>query len=99
MTQSRAEIELKAILNKTAERLVEAQREVVTSVLPSQISSLSFTLISKWGCDGSSGHSAYKQRFENREDTDEFLFVYSFVLLKVDLHETSECSFYPHYVK
>lgn len=83
MTQSRAEIELQAILNKTAERLVEAQREVVTSVLPNLKPNPSFTLISKWGCDGSTGHSAYKQRFENSEDTDEFLFVYSFVPLRL----------------
>ncbi|KAH9632262.1 hypothetical protein HF086_002897 [Spodoptera exigua] len=83
VTQSRAEIELQAILNKTAERLIEAQREVVTSVLPNISPNSSFTLISKWGCDGSSGHSAYKQRFENSEDTDEFLFVYSFVPLRL----------------
>lgn len=79
VTESRAEIDLQAILNKTAERLVEAQKKVITSVLPNS----SFTLISKWGCDGSSGHSAYKQRFENSEDTDEYLFVYSFVPLRL----------------
>lgn len=33
VTQSRADIELQALLNKTAERFVEAQREVVTNVL------------------------------------------------------------------
>ncbi|KAF9406030.1 hypothetical protein HW555_013448 [Spodoptera exigua] len=34
VTQSRAEIELQAILNKTAERLIEAQREVMVKVTP-----------------------------------------------------------------
>lgn len=39
--------------------------------------------MSKWGCDGSSGHSTYKQRFENTSATDEFLFLYSFVPLRL----------------
>lgn len=80
ITETRAEISLQALLNKTVERLVLAQNEVISSVLPT---SSSFTLVSKWGCDGSSGHSAYKQRFENTEDTDEFLFVFSFVPLRL----------------
>lgn len=79
ITESRAEIKLQAILDKTTERLVEAQSEVIKSVLPSS----SFTLVSKWGCDGSSGHSTYKQKFENTEATDEFLFVFSFVPLRL----------------
>ncbi|KAL0879456.1 hypothetical protein ABMA27_003207 [Loxostege sticticalis] len=77
VTESRAEIKLQAILDKTAERL--AQDEVIRSVLPRSY----YTLISKWGCDGSSGHSTYKQRFENTNATDEFLFVYSFVPLRL----------------
>ncbi|KAH9642640.1 hypothetical protein HF086_008253 [Spodoptera exigua] len=48
VTQSRAEIELQAILNKTAERLIEAQREVVTSVLPNISPNSSFTLLIKY---------------------------------------------------
>lgn len=85
ITETRAEINLQALLNKTAERLVLAQNEVINSVLPT---SSKFTLVSKWGCDGSSGHSTYKQKFENSEDTDEFLFVFSFVPLK--LHDGSK---------
>lgn len=80
VTETRAEINLQALLNKTVERLVLAQHEVISSVLAT---SSSFTLVSKWGCDGSSGHSTYKQRFENTEDTDEFLFVFSLVPLRL----------------
>ncbi|XP_026314172.1 apyrase-like [Hyposmocoma kahamanoa] len=43
VTESRAEIKLQAILNKTAERLVEAQCEVIRSVLPRS----SYTLLSE----------------------------------------------------
>lgn len=80
VTETRAEINIQALLNKTVQRLIEAQSEVINSVLPTNSS---FTLVSKWGGDGSSGHSTYKQRFENDEDTDEFLFVFSLVPLRL----------------
>lgn len=79
VTETRAEIKLQAILDKTTERLIEAQSEVLKNVP----SNSSFTLISKWGCDGSSGHSTYKQIFENSDATDEFLFVFAFVPLRL----------------
>ncbi|XP_022828240.1 uncharacterized protein LOC111357680 isoform X1 [Spodoptera litura] len=80
ITESRADIRLQAILDLTTNRLVKVQNEVIRSVLSK---SSSFTLVSKWGCDGSSGHSTYKQKFENVEATDEFLFVFSFVPLQL----------------
>ncbi|XP_067616304.1 uncharacterized protein [Eurosta solidaginis] len=80
ITETRSEINFQALLNKIVERLVLAQNEVISSVLPT---SSSFTLVTKWGCDGSSGHSTYKQRFENTESTDEFLFVFSLVPLRL----------------
>lgn len=75
----RAEIQLQAVFNKTAERLICAQHKVLKYVTLGS----SFSLISKWGCDGSSSHSTYKQKFTNSEDTDEFLFVFSFVSLQL----------------
>lgn len=78
-TETRSEINLQAVLDKTVERLIESQREVIESVCPNS----SFILISKWGCDGSSGHSTYKQKFANSEDTDKFLFVFSFVPIRL----------------
>lgn len=79
VTETRAEIKLQAILDKTTERLVEAQTEVLKNVP----SNSSFTLITKWGCYGSSGHSTYKQKFEDSDATDEFLFVFAFVPLRL----------------
>lgn len=55
------------VLNKTTERLVLAQNKVITACSSSSECS-SFILISKWGCDGSSGHSTYKQKFTNADD-------------------------------
>lgn len=79
VTETRAEIKVQAVLDKTTERLILAQEEVVSSLLPCS----SFTLISKWGCDGSSGHSTYKQKFTNTDDSDEYLFVFSFVPIQL----------------
>lgn len=38
-----------------------------------------FSLICKWGCDGSSGHNQYKQPFSEEGSDDEYMFVVSFV--------------------
>lgn len=51
LTETTAEISLKAILDKTTERLVRACEEVLLQANLSM-----FTLVSKWGGDGSSGH-------------------------------------------
>lgn len=83
ITETRAEIKLQAILDKTAQRLIAAQREVIAACSSRGSSGTSFTLVSKWGCDGSSGHSTYKQKFINSDDTDEFLFVFSLVPLQL----------------
>jgi len=40
-------------------------------------------LVCKWGFDGSSGHSQYKQTFTNASSTDEYLFLIAMVPLKL----------------
>lgn len=77
-TETRVEITLQAVLDLTAERLIIAQKDVFENVSCSAL-----TLVSKWGCDGSSGYSTYKQKFTNPNDTDEFLFAFSFVPLRL----------------
>lgn len=81
VTEIRAEITLQGILDITVKRLLKAQEEVIKTLLPNA----NFTLICKWGCDGSSGHSRYKQKFADTAHDDEFLFVFSFVPLKLCL--------------
>lgn len=45
------------------------------------IDSNELTLITKWGCDGSSGQSEYKQRFTQDEQiSDAYMFMISMVL-------------------
>lgn len=88
VTDIRAEIDLQAILNLTAARLVTVQSEVLKSLSPIT----EYTLISKWGCDGSSGRSRYKQKFAYQDSDDEYLFVYSFVPIKLyKLDENEQC--------
>lgn len=62
------------ILDKTAESILNNSKIDTQNDL---------FLECKWGFDGSSGHSAYKQKFENQDATDEFLFITSFVPLRL----------------
>ncbi|KAK9675248.1 hypothetical protein QE152_g40502 [Popillia japonica] len=88
VTDIRAEIDLQAILNLTPVRLVTVQSEVLKSLSPIT----EYTLTSKWGCDGSSGHSRFKQKFAYEDSDDEYLFVYSFVPIKLyKLDENEQC--------
>ncbi|EFN79442.1 hypothetical protein EAI_11831, partial [Harpegnathos saltator] len=62
-------IKLQALLdhtvNRIIDRIIEMQKDVLLSLHPNVWSKL--ILISKWGCDGSSGHSMYKQKSDNEE--------------------------------
>lgn len=46
------------------------------------------TLTSKYGCDGTSGLSLYKQAFEDSKSTDEYIFILHFV--PISLNQNSE---------
>lgn len=78
VTESSMEVELQALLDHTVSRIIKTQEEVMESLPPELISEL--VLVSKWGCDGSTGHSQYKQKFEG-ETTDKDMFILSFVPL------------------
>lgn len=77
-TDTHAEVELQALLNHTATRIC---KNILGEVLAPDVKS--YVLIYKWGCDGSSGHSLYKQPFQNSDDTDEYMFVVSLVPLRL----------------
>ena len=74
ITETTAGVDLQEILNKTAE-------SIVTLVDIDQ--STTTTLVCKWGFDGSSGHSAYKQIFVDSDNTAEFLFLIALCPLKL----------------
>lgn len=57
ITESSAEVVLQDILNHTAERLLNT----LDADNIKKLGDCSLTLISKWGCDGSSGQKRYKQ--------------------------------------
>lgn len=67
VTEISAEINLQEVLEKTASSILNI---LTTDQLNSRLK-----LICKWGFDGSSGHSLYKQKFnQDINSTDEFMF-------------------------
>lgn len=83
-----AEVKLQALLDHTVKRIVEVQQEVLHSVTEND--DIRLTLISKWGCDGTSGQSQYKQKYNYDEEFDDAsIFITSFVPLRL-IYETPE---------
>lgn len=69
ITDNQAEIKLEALLHLTAKRLCQLQEEVLNSFASNRL-----TLICKWGLDGSSGQSNYRQLTrENISDSSVFI--------------------------
>lgn len=71
LSETSAEIKLQALLDHTVKRIFET----IDNNL--EIDCNELTLLTKWGCDGSSGYSEYKQKYqesnENKNDSDIFL--------------------------
>lgn len=82
VTEVSAEINLQDLLDITIRRIVTLQNEVFKHCL-FDLPGKSFTLLCKWGCDGSSAQSRYKQKLESLEHSDENLFAISFVPLRL----------------
>lgn len=77
-TEISAEVNLQDLLNATTKSIMQTiPQDSFKDV------SNSFTLISKWGFDGSSGHSMYKQKFTDTESTDAYLMLTAFVPLRL----------------
>lgn len=85
VTDSIAEVKLQALLDHTATRIVKVSESVTGMLSIEQLDKL--TLLSKWGFDGSSGHSQYKQKPNSSESmfSDSNLFVTSFVPLELNV--------------
>lgn len=80
ITESSAEVKLQNLLDHTASRIIDSQEDVLNRFNNEELSSL--ILISKWGFDGSTGHSEYSQKSDN-EYSDQDLFVSSMVPLQL----------------
>lgn len=79
VTEVSARVKLQDIMDHTARRLLEAKTREQIAALPRYL-----TLQSKWGCDGSSGQSAYKQKINSLYgETDANMFMASVVPLRL----------------
>ena len=76
-----AEVSLQSLLDHTCKRILLTQTEVFNSIDSSVIRNIQ--MICKWGCDGSSGQSEYKQGFENETSSDAQIFLTSLVPLQI----------------
>nr|XP_047123607.1 uncharacterized protein LOC124806596 [Hydra vulgaris] len=81
VTEISAEVKLQSLLNHTFLRIIKTQQDVIDSLNVNILSN--FILILKWGFDGSSGHSEYKQRFADGRYSDANVFLTSLVPLQL----------------
>lgn len=93
ITEFSAEIQLQSLIDHTIKRLVFVQHEVLKQLKVGLDTSSHLSIIFKWGCDGASGQSQYKQRFsveatENNCD-DAYVFVMSLVPLQLFTNSSS----------
>lgn len=83
ITESCAEVKLQALLDHTVQRILLVQTDVICSLVDDVYD---MDLICKWGCDGTSGQSTFKQKFEDDDQgskTDENIFFVSIVPLQL----------------
>lgn len=73
-----SKVSMQDLLDHTVSRILKAKTKAETEVLPNQLQ-----LISKWGCDGSSGHSEYHQKFNDPNLNDKNIFLTSIVPLNL----------------
>jgi len=57
VTNTSVKVKLQDLMDHTACRIIESMPEDTVKLLPDNL-----TLMSKWGCDGSSGQNIYKQK-------------------------------------
>ncbi|KAK9701573.1 hypothetical protein QE152_g30472 [Popillia japonica] len=81
VTEVGVAIKLQSLLDHTADRLCLSQSSVIDNLTEKNL-----VLISKWGCDGSSEQSTFKQKFCNTDVSDSNLFMSSIVPLRLITH-------------
>lgn len=91
---SSAEVPIQEIVNHTIKRLFIAQMD---KILPFLDQPGKFSVISKWGCDGSSNHSRFKMPFIDEIDgelqpcDDSHVFLMCMVPLRIYFQKISGC--------
>lgn len=81
VTETSAEVKLQSLLDHTCKRILLVQEDVINTLHPKITSTL--RCIVKWGCDGSSGQSQYKQKFSDDGSSDSNIFLTSLVPLQI----------------
>lgn len=81
VTETSGEVSLQSLLDHTVYRILQYQNDVIDRFSEDQLKNL--TLICKWGCDGSSGHSRYKQKLSEENDSDESILFLALVPLQI----------------
>lgn len=81
VTETSASVKLQALLDHTTERLCLTLESVIEHLQTEELNHL--CLLSKWGFDGSSGHSSYKQAFYDLEASDSAVFITCLVPLRL----------------
>jgi len=89
ITESSVDIKLQDLLDHTCKRILLTQRDIMKSLNMETV--IKTDLICKWGCDGSSGQSEYKQKFIDESTSDANIFLTSLVPLQLQFVE-SECN-------
>lgn len=90
VTENKAKVSLQALLDHTGKRIFDMQKEVllqyIQRILDPAEKELETIFICSYGFDGSTGHSPYKQRYQdtdpNISNTDENLFATSLIPLR-----------------
>lgn len=79
ITEISAEVQLQQLLNHTAQRILALENKALhEGPLLEELE-----LLTKWGFDGSSDHSNYKQKFEDHDADDSAIFITSMVPLQL----------------
>lgn len=87
ITEVSAEISLQALINHTVQRICEVQEEVLVQ-MKNELSNVH--CLFKWGCDGSSGYSSYKQRFSQAIDKQEDNAIFVISMVPIQLYSVAE---------
>ena len=81
ITESSAEVPVQDLVDHTMKRLALSPNDLFSRVEDNNIENL--WLISKWGCDGTSGQAEYKQLFQTGDVSDASIFISSLVPVQI----------------
>ncbi|XP_060800854.1 uncharacterized protein LOC132903670 [Amyelois transitella] len=83
VTETSASVKLQSLLDHTSMRLCQTLIPVINTLNDDLDRCNEICLVSKWGFDGSSGHSSYKQAFQDSAATDSAVFITCLVPLRL----------------